>query len=356
MLLTTPLIRTLKHSWPNAEIHALVFAGTEGVLAANPDLTEVLTIPMRPTRSEHFKFLLRIWRQYDIALSVMPSDRPTLYAGVAGKQSVGITTYGAKNLWKRWLLSQTVEFDNTGLHTVLLNLKLADALGLKRCHEVVAAWHHADEADVRGALDFDCEQEKFVVLHIHPMYAYKAWHREAWVELAAWIDKAGYRVVLTGGNAKEEVDDVNELTQLLPRTTANLTGRLKLPAVAYLLSKAQAYVGPDTVVTHLAAATGTQTIALFGPSNPVKWGPWPKGFNKDENPFLLRGSQRVGNVNLLQGSGECVPCMEEGCNQHLTSLSDCLQHMPARRVIEALEQVFSATLARPITSPLQTSQ
>jgi heptosyltransferase-3 len=344
VLLTTPLIRTLKHAWPQAEIHALVFTGTEGVLAANPDLSEVLTIPMRPSRSEHVRFLFRIWRRYDIALSVMPSDRPTLYAGVAGKLSIGIATSGTKHLWKRWLLSRSVEFDNTGLHTVLLNLRLADSLGLKRCHEVVAAWHPSDEATVHKALDFDCERHKYVVLHIHPMYAYKAWHHDAWIDLVAWIDKAGYRIVLTGGNAKEEVDDVNRLARFLPRGTVNLTGRLKLPAVAYLLSKAQAYVGPDTVVTHLAAATGTQTMALFGPSNPVKWGPWPRGYDQDKNPYTLKGSQQIGNVFLMQGSGECVPCMEEGCNHHLTSLSDCLQQLPVSRVIEALQEMLGKPL------------
>ena len=38
VLLATPLIRSLKHAWPDAAIDVLVFAGTQGVLAANPDI------------------------------------------------------------------------------------------------------------------------------------------------------------------------------------------------------------------------------------------------------------------------------------------------------------------------------
>lgn len=344
VLLTTPLIRTIKRSWPNAAIHALVFSGTEGILAGNPDIERILTIPARPAFAQHLRFVFHLWRRYDIALSVMPSDRPTLYAGIAGKLSFGISMSGRKHLWKTWLLTRSVEFDDIGTHTVLLNLKLADLLGLKRCHEVVAAWRPEDIHAVNKILPFNCELQDYVVLHIHPMYAYKAWRREAWVELADWLHDAGIRVVLTGGNSEAEISDVNELMKSLPYDTVNGTGRLKLPAVAYMLSKARAYVGPDTVVTHLAAATGTQTVALFGPSNPAKWGPWPKDYVKDHNPFQMTGSQRVGNVTLLQGVGDCVPCREEGCDHHLASLSDCLQHMPASRVISELEQVLNLPL------------
>src|SRR5713101_1309555 len=49
VLLATPLIRTLKRAWPHARIDALVFESTKNILAANPDLHEVITIPERPT-------------------------------------------------------------------------------------------------------------------------------------------------------------------------------------------------------------------------------------------------------------------------------------------------------------------
>ncbi len=342
VLLTTPLIRTLRHAWPDAAIHALVFTGTEGVLAGNPDIERVLTIPPRPTVANHLRFMLHIWRRYDIAFSVMPSDRPTIYAGVAGKRSFGILASGRKHLWKKWLLTRSVEFDDVGTHTVLLHLKLADLLGLPRCHDVVAAWRPKDIMAVQNELPFDCELQDYAVLHIRPMYAYKAWRPEGWLELAAWLHQAGIRVVLTGGPSEVEISEANTLMKYLPSDTINLTGKLTLPAVAYLLSKARAYVGPDTVVTHLAAAVGTPTVALFGPSSPVKWGPWPSGYAEDRNPYTLRGTQRVKNVVLLQGEGDCVPCMEEGCDRNIKSKSDCLQRLPAAKVIAELQKLLRA--------------
>jgi heptosyltransferase-3 len=341
VLLTTPMIRSLRLAWPDARIDVLVFAGTEGVLAANRDLNQVITIEQRPTLRQHLRFLMRLWRSYDLALSMMPSDRPTLYAFIAGKYRIGLISAGRKHRWKSWLLSQSEQFDNTNTHTVLMNLKLADLLGVKRCHEVVAAWSAEDEASVHKVLPFDFKVQAYAVLHVYPMYAYKAWRSEAWVELAKWLDGQGMRVVLTGGKGTDEIAYVQRLMGLLPSDTVDVAGKLNLGGVAYLLSKARAYVGPDTVVTHLAAASGTPTVALFGPSNPVKWGPWPKGYVKDRNPYQMRGTQRVNNVVMLQGSGDCVPCMEEGCDRHIASLSACLQNMPAASVIDGLCELLN---------------
>jgi len=336
VLLTTPVIRSLRLAWPEARIDALVFSGTEGVFAANSDLDETITVPQRPALLEHLQLLWRLWRSYDLALSTMPSDRPTLYACISGKYRVGLIMEGGKHWWKKWLLSQSTLFDNINTHTVLMNLKLIDLLGISRCHEVVASWLADDEAAVRKVLPFDPDSQAYAVLHIYPMYAYKAWRREAWSELAVWLDSQGMRVVLTGGNSVNELDYVKGLMVTLPPGTVDAAGKLNLAAVACLLSKASVYVGPDTVVTHLAAATGVPTVALFGPSNPVKWGPWPKGYSEDKNPYVMRGTQRVNNVVLLQGEGDCVPCMEEGCDRHIASLSACLQNLPSARVIDTL--------------------
>jgi heptosyltransferase-3 len=340
VLLTTPVIRSLRLAWPEAKIEALVFAGTEGVLAGNTDLDRVITVPQRPTLFDHLKLLWCLWRSYDLALSTMPSDRPTLYACIAGKYRVGIIMEGGKHWWKKWLLSQSALFDNIYTHTVLMNLKLVDLLGVSRCHDVVAAWQANDEAAMRKLLPFDPDSQAYAVLHVYPMYAYKAWRQEAWSELAAWLDSQGMRVVLTGGNSVDELGYVKGLMGTLPRGTVDVAGKLNLAAVACLLSKASAYVGPDTVVTHLAAASGTPTVALLGPSNPVKWGPWPKGYGEDNNPYVMRGTQNLNNVVLLQGEGDCVPCMEEGCDRHIASLSDCLQNLPAARVISALRELM----------------
>ncbi|HSO08251.1 MAG TPA: glycosyltransferase family 9 protein [Pelomicrobium sp.] len=331
VLLATPLIRSLKRAWPQARIDALVFKGTEGVLSANPDVHRVLTVPQRAGLGEHARLYARLFRRYDVALSLLTGDRPTLYAAAFGRWKAGLQTPTAKESWKRRLLDRWVPFDNLDTHTVRMHLALAETLAVPQTAEVVVSWGERDAARVTEALGSDAP---FAVLHPFPKFNYKKWHAAGWRELGAWIAERGLRIVLTGGPDAAEREYVAAVARELP-APLNLAGGLSLPMLGALLSRASLYVGPDTAATHMAAAVGIPTVALFGPSNPVKWGPWPRGHPAERNPWARVGSGRVGNVFLVQGEKSCVPCLLEGCGRHVESYSDCLQELPASRVIDA---------------------
>ena len=343
VLLATPLIRSLRLAWPNAEIDALVFEHTEGVLLCNPDIRRVITVAARPGFWKHLRLVVGLLRRYDLALTTLMSDRPILYAWIAGKTRIGMLDDSRKQRWKKYLLSRWVMFDDLDTHTVLMNLKLADILGIQRSHEVTVPWSSSDEAVVVGALPFDMRSEIFAVLHMYPRFHYKMWQRNGWIELAQWLKEKGIRAVLTGGNFPDELAYVEQIFCSMPSGTVNVAGKLSLAESAFLISRAKYYVGPDTALTHMAAALGTPTIALFGPSNPVKWGPWPKGYAEDRNPYRMKGTQRVNNVVVVQGFGDCVPCMQEGCDQHISSLSDCMQNLPVANVVTALQGLSNET-------------
>jgi heptosyltransferase-3 len=343
VLLSTPVIRSLRLAWPQAKIDVLVFEGTEGVLLRNPDIDRVITVPPRPRFWQHLRLILSLFRRYDLALTTLLGDRPTLYTWIAGKTRIGMQDGSKKEHWKQYLLTHWANFKHVDSHTVLTNLGLVDLLGIKRNHEVVVAWSPADEISVAAALPFDIRAETFAVLHMSPKYSYKMWQREGWMELAKWLAGNGIRCVLTGSSDPAELAYVEGIYRSMPPTTVSVAGKLGLAENAFLISRARYYVGPDTALTHMAAALGTPTIALFGPSNPVKWGPWPKGYEQYTNPYRMKGTQRVNNVVLVQGAGDCVPCMGEGCDRHNASLSDCLQNLPAAKVIAAIHDLSGET-------------
>jgi heptosyltransferase-3 len=120
-----------------------------------------------------------------------------------------------------------------------------------------------------------------------------------------------------------------------------LDGQLSWPELTALIRGAQIYVGPDTAVTHLAAATGTQTVALYGPTDPRVWGPWPVGGL--DQPWASAGTlQRRGNVWLVQNPLPCLPCQQEGCERRRDSHSQCLDELSLQRVISAIDQAMLA--------------
>ena len=115
-----------------------------------------------------------------------------------------------------------------------------------------------------------------------------------------------------------------------------LDGRLRWPEIAALLRAARLYVGPDTSVTHLAAASGCPTVALFGPTDPRLWGPWPaRGL---PTPWAASGTiQRRHNVWLVQNPLPCLPCQHEGCDSRLDSRAQCLDELSPRQVLAAAD-------------------
>jgi heptosyltransferase-3 len=342
VLLATPLIRSLRRAWPSARIHALVFRGTESVLSANPDLDHVISVPERPNFFEQLRMCGSLLRRYDLAISLLTGDRPTLYTLVAGRCRAGMCAPGRQDAWKRQVFDFKVNFDNLNTHTVSMNLAIAMALRIEPVAEVVVAWSAKDEQLLEEVLP-DWNRAPFVVFHPFPKYNYKMWRVDGWATLARWAKQRRLRVFLSSGCDPEEIKYVTALAQHLDEDAVNIAGRLSLGALGRLLSSASLYIGPDTVVTHMAAALGAPTVALYGPSNPVKWGPWPKGFVSD--PWVRIGSQRQGNVALLQGPGGCVPCLLEGCNRHVSSFSDCLQQISPDRVIAASENLLAVSSA-----------
>jgi heptosyltransferase-3 len=333
--LTTPLIRSLRHAWPEATIEALVFAGTEVILSGNPDLDGVVIMPARPSAAESFALARRLFRRYDLAASTQSGDRPTLFAIVAGRRRVGPVAARLSGRLVRAVYTRSIPAA-VGLHRVDDVMRLADVLGITRVAEL--------------ACPFGCSQtiapdRPYAVIHAAPMFRYKQWTAVGWRALADKLAERGLAVIATGGPSEEERRHLDALWTGLP-AVRRLDGALTFPELAALIGGARLYVGPDTSVTHLAAATGCPTIALFGPTDPRIWGPFPVGGL--DVPWEAAGTiQRRGNVWLVQNPLPCLPCQLEGCERHIGSFSRCLDEMPLDAVMQA---VNAALLSRKATT------
>lgn len=342
VLLTTPLIRSVRRAYPNAVLHALVYDEASGILEGNPDIDAVIPLRPRPTSAESFAILRRIWRAYDLALTSQTGDRPVLYSILAGKSRFAVVPGDRfRYRWKRWFVTGAAPLDTVSLHTVLQNLQLADLLEIPRCFDVVVPRVADDVHVLNRILPMDWQQEAYVLLHTSPKFRYKYWTVKGWRALIEYLYDKGVKVVITASADRNQLAYVNDVIAEIKARTINLAGQLTLAELSTLARHAALFVGTDTVITHIAAAVGTPTVALFGPSRPLVWGPWPKGYSEDRSPYVNhQPMQRVRNVLLLQGIGACVPCNLEGCERHIESRSDCLQFMPASRVISAADTML----------------
>jgi lipopolysaccharide heptosyltransferase III len=329
LLLTTPLIRSLRRAWPESGIDVLVFANTAGILAGNPDINRVITMPQRPTMAESARLLAHLWRRYDIAVSTQSGDRPTMFAFAAAWLRAGVITDDdpllARTL-KRFALHRSVPAAEK-LHRVEQMLRLADALEILRVAELVCpASAPSSHAAVSG---------NFALIHAAPMFAYKEWTHDGWRAVAAGLAERGFSVVAIGGPGEAERRYLEEVWR-----GAVAIHQIEWPEMMNLLARARVYIGPDTSVTHLAAAAGCRTVALFGPTDPRVWGPWPVGGLA--TPWAASSTiQNRGNVWIVQKPLPCVPCTFEGCERNIRSRSACLDELTPERVLTAIDQALA---------------
>jgi heptosyltransferase III len=332
VLLTTPLVRSLKRGLPGARVDMLVFRGTEGMLAGNPDIEQVRTVATRPTATDTYDLMRSLRRRYDLAISTQAGDRPTFLAFVAGRARAGLVpAQGGGEWWKRRVLNVSVPTDPDS-HRVVELLQLARALGVPLEPELVPPCGAFAEAVLPHG--------RYAVLHANPLYRFRRWTDEGWRALARALAARGLKVIATGGPDPAERAYLDGVWNGAAPAVERLDGKLDWPQLSALIGGAAVYVGPDTSMTHLAAATGCPTVALYGPASPHVIGPWPIGGLK--SPWARAGTiQHRGNVWVVQNPLPCLPCEKLGCEGHYESYSQCLDELPARQVLAAVDQALA---------------
>jgi heptosyltransferase-3 len=333
VLFATPLIASLRRAYPQARIDVLVFADTAGMLAGNRDLDRVVTMPAARGTRASLALALRLLKRYDLAVSTQSGDRPTFFALLAGRRHVGPIDGGRRGALRRQALSRAVQ-NLPGLHRLEEMLRLVDALGIQRVSHLVCPGGAAPRRFAAGP---------YAVVHAAPNFTYKRWTRDGWRALAAGLRDRGLAVLATGGPAPAErafLDDVWGDGGLITR----IDGALAWPELTALLAQARLYVGPDTSITHLAAASGCPTVALYGPTDPRLWGPVPAA-GLDPMWEAAGTIQRRGNVWLVQNPLPCLPCQDEGCERRLDSHSQCLDELSVNQVVVAVDKALAVRQA-----------
>lgn len=336
-LLITPLLSSLKQAYPDASLDVLVPRANLGILEGNPDIQQSWCFPAKGDFLGFCQLCWSLLRRYDLAISLQASDRTTLYAILAGKLSMGFIEHLAgKAWWKSLLLSRSLIYAETPTHTVLENLRFCELLAIQPIYRLTAP---------RTELTLpSLPSRPYAVLHIMPQWRFKQWHRQGWQQVIEFLNQQHYQIVLTSSPQRAELALVAELAAHYPYLI-NLGGQLSLAQLAELITKADLFIGPDTGITHLAAATNCLTIAIFGPTDPKLWAPWPSDYASNTPPFRSQGTQRVNNVLLVQGESDqnCLPCQGEGCDRHRQSHSACLDELSANNLIG----IIAASLPNP---------
>lgn len=339
ILLTTPLIASLKSAFPDATIDIYIQKNRQGMLEGNTDITNVFQGKTRHGFSSYFEFFSKHTLKYDLAVSVRTSDRQTIFSRSAGRRAIGLVPAHGQNLfWKRAILDGYVHAMKEN-HVVTDMLKLADILGIPKIHTCRPPINTLSEKHLNKILKFDWSNSKFAVMHLCPRNNYKAWTKEGWRTVAQHLISNDIRVVLVGGPDNREIQYAADIKQNLPDKVIDITGKTSFADVSALLQKSTIYLGPDTAMTHLAAVLKTPTIGLYGHKlddyMPYHEDILTTPYHEKSHNHLISCHVHVLIGDPLCSSDQCK------CEKRPQEFSDCMQKILPENVIAVINDLIN---------------
>jgi heptosyltransferase-3 len=336
VLLASPVLTALKEAASHLEVDALVYDDTAPMLSGHPALSQLHAVgrnwrrsgPMQRLRDECKLFSSLRGRNYDLIVHL--SEHPR---GAWLSRTLGTRWSVAPAMPERgrfWRLSFTHLYPlpkNGRRHQVELNLDALRRIGLQPALDdrraLIVAGTEA-ERKVASLLAAEGIQDKAFV-HIHPAsrWTFKCWPAQKNAELVDRLAASGERIVITSSPDPDELALVEDIVRQSRSKVLNLAGKLSIKELVALISKAKLSVCVDSMPMHVAAATGTPVVALFGPSGDVEWGPW-----------------RVTS-EVVASDHPCRPCGNDGCGGG--KVSECLTTLEVSRVFAAAGRLLAAS-------------
>jgi lipopolysaccharide heptosyltransferase II len=319
VVLTTPVIRSLRGAFPSAYIAYMADAQASCLLEQNPCLDEIIAFDFtRPAWREQLRVasLLRR-RRFDLAIDLFGNPRSALLTYLSGAQTrVGLDRPGRGRLF-------TVRVrDAAGPKTAIaFYMQFLRAIGVPQTSARTEIFLTDDERAVARRLLAGVIEGSRPVVGLHPgaTWPAKRWLPERFAEVAGEVrERLGAEVILTAGPNDQEV--VRAVQQGL-KTPLPVFADLPLRGLAALLGQCAAYVANDSGPMHIAVAVDTPTIGIFGPGEENIWFPY---------------ASEDGNV-ALRHDVPCHPCHLDFCDRKEAAFMQCMKGLRREVVVAAIE-------------------
>lgn len=349
VLLASPVFATLKRAAPHVELDALVYRETAPMLANHPAITHIHVVDREWKRQgwrAHAAAELRLWRElrarrYDLLIHLTEHPRGATLAHLL-RPRYAVTRERPRDEWF-WRSCFTHFYrlpKQTPRHAVEANLDALRRIGIypdAADKRLVLVPGEAAQARIDALLRERSIAPAFVHAHPGSRWMFKCWPAESTAALFDRIVAGGHPIVVTGAPDPRERELVTSILSLVDPVArariADLTGLLSLPELAALTARARAFVGVDTAPMHIAAAMGTPTLALFGPSGEHEWGPWMV-------------QQRV----VVSRRHPCRPCGIDGCGGG--KVSECLTSLSVAEVHAEFEALLAQSAGARVGTPV----
>jgi ADP-heptose:LPS heptosyltransferase len=326
MLMTTPAIRALRRSFPAARIDVLAKGETAAVLRGNPhaDRIVVFNAPWTTTRgkparaSEIFSLIRTLRRErYDCVVAFRADPREALLSRSTGAPlRLGCGERGGGFCFTHLFPLAPRR------HEIERCVSLLGSLGIQGAGEKMDIFTSEEEEREAEAILRSLGGEKgrgWAGIHPGAASPRKRWPVESFARLGDLLSGEGFRIVLLGSPAEEDL--LGAIASRMKRPPPRLAPA-SLGLLAALIRRLCLLVGNDTAPSHIAQATGTRSVVIFGPTHDAVTGP------------LDREKHAVARRPF-----DCAPCWLPGTKFRCDYDLRCLQELEPERVMGEVKKV-----------------
>jgi len=330
VVMASPLIRSLRRAYPDAQITWLAQPEVADLLSTNQDLDEVLVWPRgewRRLRRAHrwLTLVRRIWgflselrrRRFDVVIDAQGLLKSGIWAWLSGApRRVAIDPREGS----AWLMTERVERGGDPNRVASEYLHLAQTLRLPSDDFTMRiVLTEEDRQFARTLLAEKGLEGPFAVICPFTTRPQKHWLEERWVDLASNLEtELGLASVMLGGPGDGKAAAL--IAERREAPLVNVVGQTRLRQAAALIERAALLVGVDTGLSHIGTALGTPSVLLFGSTLPYT-------------------DTTRHNAVVIHHPMTCSPCRRSPtCHGDFT----CMRRIDIPEVLETARRVMTA--------------
>ena len=333
VVLSLPVVRTLRKNYPRAKLMVAVrekaaeliedCSWADGVISINKEQRK-----WHQEIAHQKNFFLQLWKHgFDLAMDLRTDSRGAILSLLSGaRQRIGFYAMDG-TLWRNRCYTHLAFLEGQpGQHMAAYYLRLPITYGLNTENVWPELTVPRKKLESAAAL-FRKENIplKRCVVAVQPfsLWNYKEWSTAKYTRLIKWI-QSEYQLPVVVTGSYEERRRADEIVKHCGANVYNLAGKTSIGMFAAVLKLCGLFVGGDSAGIHIAAAAGTPTVSIFGPSSAVVWAP--------------RGTQH----RIVQKDLSCVPCDRKGCQGN--EISRCIDELGVEEVVAVVRDQLESIL------------
>ena len=334
VLLTSPVFTNLRRAMPQAEVDAFIYQDTLPMLEGHPSISSYLLYDRNWKKLSPLKKMIKemallkgIRRaKYDLVINLTEGDRGAIAAWVSkSRYRVGFDPQKKGFLGKRNVYTHLAKNCPHPRHTVERQLDVLRRIGIFPTDQEKDVSLHIPQQATQRIQEMLCQADllagQYTVIHPVSRWRFKCLSVQQMARLITALHQRGEKIVLSASSDPDELQMIAEICAQIPGIpVTNFAGKVSLKELSALIASAKASITVDSVPLHIASATKTPVVVLFGPTSEQNWGPW------------MHPRAQVVAQNF-----SCRPCYQDGCGG--SKKSDCLLSMPQSLILDAFDRV-----------------